>query len=280
MACLTPIVVKSDSRRLSSDYAANIFPCGKCPECLKRRANGWAFRLRKEKEVSTTSCFLTLTYDNDNLPQSFNGFPTLHRKHFPAFMKRLRFAISEVLPKEQRPKIKYYTADEYGHRTLRPHYHAIMFNVPKAILEKPYLFQQYWKHGHVDVGTVTTDSIHYVCGYLMKPFRYLDEPELDDREPHFSLMSKGLGKNFLSDKMLSYYKEHLLPYVKVENGQKVSMPRYYKERLYNDDEKAAVNRRILRELAEKIPMSPTQEIDYVKAEFFNAYINGKKRNKL
>lgn len=49
-------------------YDSMIVPCGKCISCVKNRQNDIAFRIRSEAEKRGTLCFLTLTYNDDNLP--------------------------------------------------------------------------------------------------------------------------------------------------------------------------------------------------------------------
>ena len=39
-------------------------PCGKCEECLKARARGWAFRILKEASNYENNFFITFTYDD------------------------------------------------------------------------------------------------------------------------------------------------------------------------------------------------------------------------
>ena len=68
-------------------------PCGKCPNCYARRISGWSFRLMEEDKVSSSSYFITLTYDNP--PMSENGFMTLKKSDFQKFMKRLRKLIQK-----------------------------------------------------------------------------------------------------------------------------------------------------------------------------------------
>lgn len=45
-----------------------VVPCGKCINCTKNRQNDIAFRIRSEADKRGTLCFLTLTYNDDNLP--------------------------------------------------------------------------------------------------------------------------------------------------------------------------------------------------------------------
>ena len=58
MPCDTPYSVKPKGWLNAIDV-----PCGKCPNCKKRRVNEWVFRLQEEDKVSSTSYFITLTYD-------------------------------------------------------------------------------------------------------------------------------------------------------------------------------------------------------------------------
>lgn len=217
--CLTPINVKN-KRMLNSDYAYNTVPCGKCPACRRRRANGWIFRLLKEEKVHKFSHFVTLTYDNENLPRSPRGFATLRKSDCQDFFKRLRFDTGCRT-------IKYYLCGEYGTNHRRPHYHAIIFDAEPAAIEKA------WGLGYVHFGTVSGDSIGYTVKYLDKG-KIVPEHANDDRLPEFSLMSKGLGKNYLTPQMIAHHRANLSSTVTIEGGIKQAMPRYYRDKIYPD----------------------------------------------
>lgn len=83
--CTCPITIKNPSyqqkrtitRKDGSKYTIenpyarlyNTVPCGKCPECLQAKKDGYFIRCRNEfHEVQERGFFLTLTYDNNNLP--------------------------------------------------------------------------------------------------------------------------------------------------------------------------------------------------------------------
>lgn len=234
-SCIAPITLHKEVRGPQGE-ATTVVPCGKCPPCLHRRAAGWTFRLSKEWENSKTAFFLTLTYDDDHLHWSDNGYPTLNRKDFPAFMKRLRWAVSEVIPKNEIRKIRYYAVGEYGGQTERPHMHAIVFDIPDIFAISMRL-EKYWLNGHVRVDKVEMACIGYVTGYVHKTLIVDGQLEGDDREREFSLMSKGLGKQFLSDRVMKYYQTKQLPYLITKGGIKLSMPRYYKDKLYTEEER-------------------------------------------
>lgn len=209
-------------------------PCGKCPPCKKRRISEWVFRIAWEEEhLATSSHFLTLTYDTAHVPITPHGFLTLRKKDFQDYMKRLR----KLCPDSN---IRYFACGEYGTKTARPHYHAIVFNVPD-----PEMFAAAWtlhssQLGGIQVGSVTGDSIAYTLKYIdkvsfaKKTFRHFR----DDREPEFQLQSKGLGAGYLDNKSVCHWHTSDLSrnYVVTRSGYRVSMPRYYRTRLLTQDQ--------------------------------------------
>lgn len=110
--------------------------------------------------------FVTLTYNNDTLPEDLGLNPT----HLEHFLKRLR--------KKKWP-FRYYACGEYGDLTQRPHYHACLFGMDfqdKKLLSRNngnslYTSQELndiWQHGHTSIGDVTFESAAYVARYVLK----------------------------------------------------------------------------------------------------------------
>ena len=93
-------------------------PCGKCEECLKSRARGWAFRILKEAEKYQENYFITFTYDDNNLPIAKNGFNTLVKDDISKFNKHLKTYLHR---NKKRSDFRFYGVGEYGSNTLRPH---------------------------------------------------------------------------------------------------------------------------------------------------------------
>lgn len=217
MKCHTPF-------RKEADGAEYALPCGKCPPCKLRRIQGWVFRIQEEDKVSSSSYFITLTYDTRHVPISDNGFMTLEKSAYQKFMKRLR--------KLERNKLKYYAVGEYGTKNNRPHYHAILFN-----LEDVENIAKSWELGNVHIGEVTTDSIAYTVKYIDK-LKRIPIHRNDDRQKEFSLMSKGLGKSYISDAIKKYHRADLKRnYLTTPNGYKVAMPKYYREKIFTEVER-------------------------------------------
>lgn len=217
--CLSPITKRHD------DGFINV-PCGSCYQCLQNRRAQWTFRLKQEEKVSTNAMFLTLTYADEHLPK--NG--KICKREVQLFMKKLR--------KEQKKytdeKIVYYFVGEYGEKTNRPHYHAILFNVYKKVWLE---IAGIWEKGNIRIGTCTSASIHYVTGYVMA--------QQVDKERSFALMSKGIGKSYLTKETIKYHMVHNDLTVINEGGIEQPIPNYYRDKLYGKIRKSIIAKKIL-----------------------------------
>jgi len=222
--CLTPYYVKD--RHTNDEIPV---PCGKCPSCSARRTSAWSFRLIKEGERSSSSYFITLTYNTDHVPITKKGYMSLSKDDLQLYFKRLR----KYHPKETR--IKYYAVGEYGSKTMRPHYHIILFNA-----DLQYVLKAWAKGGRYmgdyHVGKVSEASVGYTLKYISKP-KKVPQHKNDDRLPEFCLMSKKMGANYLTESMIKWHKADIgnRMYVPIKDGKKIAMPRYYKDKLNLDE---------------------------------------------
>jgi hypothetical protein len=231
--CITPFYKKEPTR---GEYMP--LPCGKCPPCKKRRTSGWSYRLVKEGERSNSALFLTLTYDTEYVPITKNGYMTLDLKDLQKFFKRLRKLSNE--------KIKYYAVGEYGSTKARPHYHVIIFNANKEHIERAWALNNKCIGTH-HIGDVSSASIGYTLKYMCKESKIPIHIN-DDRKKEFSVMSKGLGKNYLTKQMINWHKNDLLNrmYIPIEDGKKIAMPRYFKDKIYTEMEKDKINEHMVK----------------------------------
>lgn len=211
-------------------------PCGKCPRCYERRKMEWGFRMEKEMEISKNTLFTTLTYNPETVPYSKYGQKTLRPKDLQDFFKRLRqnqkrskITIEHLANGlTQNDKIKYYACGEYGEENQRPHYHAIIFNVSRKNIEKS------WGLGETHVVPANKETIGYVMKYLDKR---LGQEKLWKKEPEYNTMSEGVGKSYIS-KNANWHKINIdILYVMKNNGIKIPMPRYYRSKIFNNDER-------------------------------------------
>lgn len=141
-------------------------PCGKCIACMRKRQNDWAIRLLSEARYSDNAYFLTFTQDDDHVRFSKDGFPTLCKKDMQDFWKRLNSYCSYRKLKIPR----FFYCGEYGDGIgLRPHYHAIAFDVPGVnFSEVSSILESIWKRGFVTASPVTPGRCKYVAKYCCK----------------------------------------------------------------------------------------------------------------
>jgi hypothetical protein len=269
--CITPFYKKLEIvNGVTTGYVP--FPCGKCPPCLRRRISGWSFRLVKHGERCKSALFVTLTYNDEKIPKTQSGLQTLIKSDLQKFFKRLR--------KKTHEKISYYAVGEYGDNTQRPHYHIILFNAIPRIVEASWSIDNDI-NGHCHFGDVSDASIGYTLKYVSKEKR-IPMFHGDDREKEFSVMSKGLGKDYLNERTIKWHKDKLEErcYLPLKDGKKACMPRYYKDKLYNKGEKFRISvfQEYLQEMEEPVPERIKVEQD-INA-FRRAHKKAKQRQKI
>lgn len=199
-------------------------PCGQCIGCRLDRARDWSLRITHESKLHDQSWFVTLTYDDKNLPT--NG--SLVYSDVQDFYKRLRKKLG---------KFRHFTVGEYGEQTLRPHYHAIVFGLALPDLRrfggskdqpeyKSDILESTWGLGLTHIGTVSSKSIGYVARYSLKKVNGdRAAAHYQGRTPEFCHMSSkpGIGRDW-------FYKFHgdvvTHDYV-IRDGTKNPVPRYY-----------------------------------------------------
>lgn len=242
-------------------------PCGRCPNCCKRRISHWSFRLMQEDKKSSQSHFITLTYETP--PISRNGFMSLRKKDCQDFFKRLRYY------EKDNTRIKYYLCGEYGGKTQRPHYHFIIFNCGTDNISKA------WELGHVHFGKVSAASVGYTCKYMAKPSK-IPMHRNDDRVPEFSLMSKGLGLDYLTPQMIKWHKDDLenRMYCVLRDGKKISMPRYYKDKMYSELDKKKLANKFKWQTLKEPEVDSREKVQSDLAAFRKMFYNALKNRQL
>lgn len=235
--------------------------CGQCIGCKLEKSRQWAVRCLHEASLYDHNQYVTLTYNDENLPKDGN----LQLEDFQKFMKRLR--------KKKGNNIRYFHCGEYGDQYKRPHYHALLFNVnfkDKQIIKNNqqgdplYTSQELlniWQKGHVLIGDVTFQSAAYVARYITKKITGKDALHhynnidlqtgevLKELTPEYTTMSRRPG---IAYQWYEKFKTDVFPddFV-VVNGKKVSTPKYYLNRLEKEDPEAFEDIKFRREEAGK-----------------------------
>lgn len=230
-----------------------VVPCGQCIGCRNDRAKMWATRCvheeRMNRENGNESSFLTLTYQDRNLPPDGGLCPNDHKE----FINKLKLK----LWRNDR-KMRYYMCGEYGEKFQRPHYHYLIFgyDFPDKKKWSVYRGQQYyrseeleklWTYGNSLIGHVTVESAGYCARYVMKKqtgkkagTHYVNDNGVV-LHPEFSRMSlkPGIGAEWF--RKYGYSDVYDSGDFILIAGKKYSTPRYYDtllerldvERLFN-----------------------------------------------
>lgn len=161
-------------------------PCGQCMACRINRQRQWAARILLESSVHEQSVFITLTYDEEHLPRDPVDFslPSLHPPDTRNFLKRLRHRAGPF---------RYFLVGEYGDRTWRPHYHAVLFGLNEWYDARA--VDDAWGAGHTSTAGLTRERALYVAHYTLKKLTSPYDSRLGGRVPEYARMSRrpGLG---------------------------------------------------------------------------------------
>lgn len=265
MKCYHPILRRNpDPYKIAGFYIYT--PCGKCAACLSNRREQWSYRLKNELETSKYGLFMTYTYEDENLPvltikenqpyvtfgkasaSSSSSF-VLYRKHIDDYKHLLRERLRRI-----GVSVRYYAIGEYGTHTYRPHYHALLFfNYEEIFIDTQKIndiVSSSWHFGNVCFGHITPRSIRYVLKDMVKQ-QYITSDYvrnfickgLEDYKP-FSLVSTrpGIGAAWYEKHKTWFENQVRSSSTLVQDGHKISIPRYYKDKFYKRFEKTDVDK--------------------------------------
>lgn len=236
--------------------------CGKCVLCRAKKAKEWSTRAMCEAQCSISRpFFITLTYNDLNLPSE-----GVVKKHVQNFMKRLRINIERITLAPS--NIRYFLCAEYGKNTKRPHYHALIYNVPPQLeTDFPHIVQKSWsynvsriaaanlpntldeygryvyKHfdgkrwyslfGYTRTSVITKGRVDYCMKYMKK-----DAIIPEGKNDVFFLSSRrgGLGQPWLDKYILEYRKNPQFCNIEIKDiwsGETFSgsIPRYFMDKI-------------------------------------------------
>lgn len=277
-----------NSARSLSGTAMHI-PCGRCTGCKLERARQWAVRCTHEASMHTENSFLTLTYDKANLPIDYS----LNARHCQLFMKRLR---KSLFPKT----VRFFLGAEYGSKTLRPHYHIILFghDFPDKRLvdttergDELYIsaeLRKLWPYGDNIIGRVNFKTAGYTARYTLKKLpgseagnfylrQHPDHGFICRVRPEFSLMSRrpGIGASWIAKYKSDTYPSDTV----VSDGHLAKPPRFYDKQLTEEELRKVQLQRKLD--AKERPQRPrTYNAETAHAETRDSKISALKREKL
>ncbi len=246
-----------------------MIPCGKCAYCMMQYSNQWAHRCSLEAKQYKENYFITLTYDNENLPRQkkindhtgeIEEYNSLNKEHLKKFIKGIR---NYYYRKYKHTGIKFLACGEYGEKGGRPHYHLIMFNLPMEDLKPKFInkkgeqywtsetIENIWKKGLTIATEYSWNTGEYIARYLSKRAdTNWDANYYKDRRlvKEYITMSNGIGKKYLEEN-----KEEILDNDKVMINQKgtIIYPKTFKYFLRLLEEKYGEEERVKEIKAER-----------------------------
>ena len=139
--------------------------------------------------------------------------------------------------------VRYYAVGEYGTKFQRPHYHVILFNVPQTVLVQ---MHDIWAQGSVHCGVVNMKSIMYCLSYHIT--RNPQASLVFDREPEKVYMSRrpGIGHTYVKDRS-KWNKDNGFLYT-MNDGFRMRLPRYWKEKIFNEEQRAELTEKLLEKI--------------------------------
>lgn len=226
MKCLHPRYVTV--RRKDQFLVERVLvPCGKCAMCMEKRRNEWFVRISEEERYyHGNAWFITLTYDELFYPEYGASKSDLQK-----FFKRLRKAIEPY-------SFRYFFISEYGPNGLRAHYHGLIFGFPQNDYDIRTLCAKCWKFGFVTIDHCLPQRINYLASYMCDN-KFVPH----GMNKNFMLCSRrpAIGSKFLEDEnSVHYYRTTLRTLMSID-GRQFPMPRYYKERIFDDDMKEQIS---------------------------------------
>lgn len=192
---------------------------------------------------------LTLTYDDDHLPEDFS----VDVRHLQLFMKRLRKFCAHK-------KIRFYGCGEYGDDFGRPHYHLLIFGftfndrvlwtrTENSVQYTSQKLSNLWQYGLATTADLDYQAAEYVARYVMKKIngdranthylRHHPKGYLCEVKPEFSVMSRKPG---IATSWFHKFKTDCFPsdFLVIEGKQRRVPPFYL--RLLHEEEQVKIKR--------------------------------------
>lgn len=213
--------------------------CGECLECRKKKQREFQIRLQEELRTNHGE-FLTLTIDKNSYKFLETCIPKLPKEILKESKKNGDYdnliateglrRFLERCRKQTGKSIKHWCITELGEEKGRIHIHGIFFgqNINEIIKKN-------WKYGFIYIGQyVNEKTVMYITKYMFKVCEYnkLFKGKV--------LSSAGIGSGYVSrfDSSGNKYKAGKTNETYTfRNGVKVNLPNYYRNKIYNEEEK-------------------------------------------
>jgi len=292
------VITKSHAEKFEflKPHINNSFPakigrrgCNVCRGCRAAKTASWTVRAIHEAQMHPANSFITLTFNNEHLPENRSLDHTVYQE----FMKRLRDHLDRHYPDGDR-NLRYYMVGEYGEQFGRPHYHACLFGFDfpdrrlwKVVRGNPLYTSEFlakvWGFGFCTIGALNKQSAAYVARYIQsKNYGALsdqhysiydsDTDQYYIRQPEYNKFSlkPGIGSTWFDKYQIDVFPDDIC----VIDGKKFPPPPYYSrcyEKLYPENFAVIKNARIAKANKNSYDNSPKRLL--VREKVFSAKLN-------
>lgn len=248
--CLYPKLLRNPKYRVNKKNGGNVpimqdprtfyvpIACGECMECFKKKGREWKVRLIEDIKEFRNGKFITLTFSNESYSDLYklakgDGY---NRDNSIATIAVRRFL--ERYRKEHKKSLRHWLITELGKvNTEHIHLHGIVW------CDDVFNMEKHWKYGYVWKGYNKGNKLeNYVNGktisYCMKYFTKRDI--LHKTYKPVVLCSAGIGGSYekrADFKRHKYNGADTKEYYKTNQGYKMALPIYLRNKAYNDDER-------------------------------------------
>ncbi|AXH76650.1 MAG: replication initiator protein [Microviridae sp.] len=239
-------------------------PCENCMECRKKKAREWQIRLQEDIKTNTDARFITFTLSNESikelhqvLMQNPENWGLENFDLDNAIIKLALRRFNENYRRKFGKALRHWTVTELGHEgTENIHLHGIIWTPKRVVVKRGKgrgsklievdamdEIERLWGYGYVwkykmvkgrPVNYVNNRTVNYITKYVSKR---------DDLYKHYKskvLCSPGIGKGYTDShdvKRNQFKPKGTNQTYKTESGHRVGLPKYWKNKIYSDDEK-------------------------------------------
>jgi hypothetical protein len=289
-----PLLNESAEKKLLrkiKEEKCTLIPCGHCAACKLTASSSWANRMEMELPYHENAWFVTLTYNDENIPYRYtwdNGTGEIVTENYSLnyddltkFWKRLRRYIDYNI-ENYKGNLMYYAAGEYGSTTHRPHYHAIIYDLPiekddlkeykrraGAVYYNCEWLEKVWGLGYVVIAPAEWKAMAYTARYTTKKVYGKEGKEFYENlgilpEDNRMSLKPAIGAKYYYDHAEEIYKKDQI-YLK--SGKICKPPRYFDKLFDLEHSKAKpLSADEERSIEDTIEKAESEELKAIKRE--------------
>ncbi len=254
----------SPARARDARTQAVAIGCGVCSECRKQKASSWLARIDFEMKKDPNAIFTTLTFSDETISKyaKRNDENAICAKEVELFRKRF-------YAKYKKPARHWLISEIGKNGTERVHMHGIFWKCTADQIRST------WNAGISYCGSdgmgnaiATAGAAQYCVKYVFK---------VNEKRPEFIgqiFASKGIGSGYeksFNARKNEFKNEETKEFIKISDGRKTSMPMYWRNKMYTEEEREMLwinrlNKNTRYVKGEKIDISTKQGIQqYIEA---------------